>query len=163
MKILIAYASKTGATGKAAKLLAERFSDVTLRDLTVGSPNPNDYEAVILGGSIRMGMLHKDARKWMEEYEEVLKTKKFGCFICHGFSEQAPQLLEQNIPQELLDMAVCVDSFGGELDEKKLRGMDRFITKMMLKPVKGELDFVPCIRTDRIEVFAEAFLRVEDK
>ena len=163
MKVLIAYASKTGATSKAAKFLAERFSNVTLRDLTVGSPNPKDYEAVILGGSIRIGTLHKDARKWLEEYGEVLKTKKFGCFICHGFPEQAPQLLEQNIPQELLDVAVCVDSFGGELDEKKLRGMDRLIMNMMLKSVKGKLDFVPCIRTDRIEVFADAFLRLEEQ
>ena len=162
MKVLIAYASKTGATSKAAKLLAERFSDVTLRDLTVGSPNPNDYEAVILGGSIRMGLLHKDARKWLEEYGEVLKTKKFGCFICHGFSEQAPQLLEQNIPSDLLEVAVCADSFGGELVEKKLRGMDRLVTKMMLKSFKGELDFVPCIRTDRIQVFADTFLKTDD-
>ena len=76
MKILIAYASKTGVTSKAAKLLAERFSDVTLRDLTVGSPNPDDYDAVILGGSIRRGVLHKDARKWLEEYGEVLGESK---------------------------------------------------------------------------------------
>ena len=157
MKILIAYASKTGATSKAAKLLAERFSNVTLRDLTVGSPNPDDYEAVILGGSIRMGVLHKDARKWLEEYGEVLVTKKFGCFICHGFPEQAPQLLEQNIPQELLEVAVCADSFGGELDEKKLRGMDRLIMKMELKSSRVGKDFMPCIRTDRIELFADTF------
>ena len=62
LKVLIAYASKTGSAEKAAKLLGEHFADVTLRDLTVGSPNPKDYDAVIVGGSIRMGTLHKDAR-----------------------------------------------------------------------------------------------------
>lgn len=161
MKILIAYASKTGTTGKAAKLLGERFSNVTLRDLTVGSPNPDDYDAVILGGSIRMGMLHKDARKWLVKNWDVLKTKKFGCFICHGFMDQAPQLIQQNFTQEMLEMAVCCDSFGGELDEKKLRGTDRIIAGLVMKSVQARKDFVPCIRTDRIKVFAETFLETK--
>lgn len=159
MKVLIAYASKTGTTERAAKLLGRQFSNVTLRDLTVGSPNPDDYDAVILGGSIRMGMLHKDARKWLADNWDVLKTKKFGCFICHGFVEQAPQLIEQNFTQEMRDLAVCVDSFGGEMDEKMLRGMDRIIAGLVMKFMqgRGKRDFVPCIRTDRIEVFAETF------
>lgn len=159
MKVLIAYASKTGTTERAAKLLGKRFGNVTLRDLTVGSPNPDDYDAVILGGSIRMGMLHRDARKWLLDNWDVLKTKKFGCFICHGFVEQAPQLIQQNFTQELLDTAVCVDSFGGEMDEKKLKGMDRIIARLVMRSMqgRGRQDFVPCIRTDRIEVFADTF------
>lgn len=161
MKLLIAYASKTGTTGRAAKLLGERFSNVTLRDLTVGSPNPDDYDAVIVGGSIRMGMLHKDARRWLENNWDVLKTKKFGCFICHGFLEQAPQLIEQNFTEEMLEAAVCVDSFGGELDEKKLRGIDRIITRIIMRSTKGREEFVPCIRTDRIEVFADTFKKAD--
>lgn len=55
MKVLIAYAGKTGTTQRAVKLLSEQFSNVVLRDLTVGRPNPEDYDAVIVGGSIRMG------------------------------------------------------------------------------------------------------------
>ena len=124
MKVLIAYAGKTGTTERAAKLLGKRFSNVTLRDLTVGSPNPDDYDAVIVGSSIRMGTLHKDARRWLEDNWDVLKTKKFGCFICNGFIDQAPQLIEQNFSEELLNLAVCVDSFGGELNLKRLKGMD---------------------------------------
>ncbi len=162
MKVLIAYASKTGTTERAAKLLGRRFENVTLRDLTVGSPNPDDYDAVIVGGSIRMGMLHKNARRWLEDNWDVLKTKKFGCFICHGFLEQAPQLIEQNFTEEMLELAVCADSFGGELDEKKLRGADRIITKMVMKTMKGRADFVPCLRTDRIEVFADTFHQTDN-
>lgn len=163
MKVLIAYASKTGTTGRAARLLSERFSDVTLRDLTVGSPNPDDYDAVILGSCIRMGMLHRDARRWLNNNWDVLKTKKFGCFICHGFLDQAPQLLQQSFKQEMLDRAVCYDSFGGELDEKRLKGTDRLIVRLVMKSAEARRDIVPCIRTDRIEVFAEKFLDVQDK
>ena len=133
MKILIAYASKTGTAEKAAKLLGEHFADVTLRDLTVGSPNPKDYDAVIVGGSIRMGTLHKEARKWLYQNWNVLKTKKFGCFICNGFIEQAPQLIEQNFSEEFLDLTVCVDSFGGELNLKRVKGIDRILVKMVIK------------------------------
>lgn len=49
---------------------------------------------------------------------DVVKTKKFGCFICHGFMDQAPKLVQQNFTKEMLDHAVCCDSFGGELEEK---------------------------------------------
>lgn len=163
MRILIAYASKSGTTEKAAKLLSRRFNDVTLRDLTVGSPNPDPYDAVIVGSSIRMGSLHKDARKWLEDNWDVIKTKKFGCFICNGFVDQVPQLLQQNFSQEFLDKAVCVESFGGELDEKKLRGIDLIITKLVMRANQVGTDtFVPCIRTDRIEVMADKFLRLEE-
>lgn len=159
MKILIAYASKTGTAEKAAKLLGEHFADVTLRDLTVGSPNPKDYDAIIVGGSIRMGTLHKDARRWILENWNVLKTKKFGCFICNGFIDQAPQLIEQNFSDELMNLAVCVDSFGGELNVKKLKGMDRIMAKMVLKQINSNdsIEFLPCILTDHIQSFADKF------
>lgn len=159
LKVLIAYASKTGTAEKAAKLLGEHFADVTLRDLTVGRPNPKDYDAVIVGGSIRMGTLHKAARIWLIENWDVIKAKKFGCFICNGFIDQAPQLIEQNFSQELINLAVCVDSFGGEMDLEKLRGLDRFVAKNVMKSMssKGSMDFVPCILTDRIQLFAEKF------
>lgn len=164
MKVLIAYASKTGTAEKAAKLLGECFADVTLRDLTVGSPNPKDYDAVIAGGSIRMGTLHKAARLWLIENWDVIKTKKFGCFICNGFIDQAPKLIEQNFSQELLDLAVCVDSFGGEIDLNRMRGLDRFIAKSVMKSMgsKGSMDFIPCILTDRIQLFAEKFKEDEE-
>lgn len=159
MKVLIAYASKTGSAEKAAKLLGEHFADVTLRDLTVGSPNPKDYDAIIVGGSIRMGTLHKATRKWLIDNWDVIKTKKFGCFICNGFIDQAPQLIEQNFSEELIRLAVCVDSFGGEMDQNRLRGMDRFVAKNVIRSMngKGRMDFVPCILTDRIQLFAEKF------
>lgn len=159
MKILIAYASKTGTAAHAAKLLGEHFADVTLRDLTVGSPNPEDYDAIIVGGSIRMGTLHKAARRWLTDNWNVIKTKKFGCFICNGFVEQAPQLIQQNFTEELLNLAVCVDSFGGEMDLERLTGMDRFVAKMVSNSMKGRgrMDFVPCILPDRIKIFADKF------
>lgn len=158
MKVLIAYASKTGSTEKAAKLLGRRFQNATLRDLTAGNPDPAAYDVVIVGSCIRMGELHRDARKWLEENWNVIRTKKFGCFICNGFMDQVPQLLQQNFSQEFLDRAVCVESFGGELNEKRLRGMDRIITKLVMRVNHMGTDtFVPCIRTDRIEVMAEKF------
>lgn len=163
MKILIAYAGKTGSTEKAAKLLGEHFADVTLRDLTVGSPNPKGYDAIIVGGSIRMGTLHIEARRWILENWDVLKTKKFGCFICNGFIDQVPQLIEQNFSDELINLAVCVDSFGGELNVKKLKGLDRIMVKMVIKKINtnDSIEYLPCILTDRIKLFADKFKKLE--
>lgn len=162
MKVLIAYASKTGTTEKAAKLLGEYFENVTFRDLTVGNPSPRTYDVVIVGSCIRMGTLHKDVKKWLEENWNVIKNKKYGCFICNGFVDQVPQLFQQNFSQEFLDGAVSVESFGGELNLKKMKGLDRIITKLVIKSNQMGTDtFVPCIRTDRIQVMADKFLELE--
>lgn len=156
MRTLIAYASKTGTTAKAAHLLGEKMQDVTLRDLTSGSPNPDDYDRVIMGSSIRMGLLHKAARKWLTDNWNVVKQKQYAFFICNGFIDQAPQIIQSNFSEEALQGAVCVDSFGGEMDYKKLKGMDRFVTKMVMNDRKGKgQDFLPCILTDRIQIFAD--------
>ncbi len=72
MKTLICYASKTGTTKKAAGLLAEYFEDVTVMDLEKEKVNLCDFDCVIIGGSIRMGQLHKAAKKFIIEKKDEL-------------------------------------------------------------------------------------------
>ena len=158
MKVLIAYAGKTGTTEKAAKMLAKHFGNAELADLRTSSPDPRKYDVVIVGSAIRIGMVMKCVRRWLTDNWDVLRDKKKALFICNAFLEQAPRILRDNYSLTLRNSSIIVDSFGGEMDIKKLHGGEKFFVKMILNRMqagRAGKEFVPVILTDRIKVFAD--------
>jgi menaquinone-dependent protoporphyrinogen oxidase len=158
MKVLIAYAGKTGTTAKASAMLAKYFGKAEIADLSKSSPDPGCYDVVIIGSAIRFGMVMKPVRKWLVGNWDVLKDKKKALFICNAFLGQAPSILKDNYSLALRNSSITVDSFGGEMDMKNLHGFDRFFVKMVMNRMragKAGKEFVPVILTDRIRVFAD--------
>ena len=133
MKMLIAYATKTGAAAQCAKRLAALLPGAVVCDLSRETPALSDYDAVIVGGGVRMGRLYRAARDFLRANEGALLQKRRGLFLCSGFPDQAKDALSQNVPAALLAHAVYADSLGGELDAQKLRGMSRLIAAMAQK------------------------------
>jgi menaquinone-dependent protoporphyrinogen oxidase len=158
MKILIAYAGKSGTTEKCAKLLCEKLQGATLADLNRQTPDIGSFDAVVIGGSIRMGQLHTKAKKLIEQNVAELKRKKAAYFICCGFAENAPKLFADNFPKELLDRAVDYQCFGGEMNIDQLHGFDRIVTKMVTKAAAGKETAPPQINRDNIDRLAEKIL-----
>ena len=75
MKLLIAYTSKNGVAKKCAEMLGEELPNTIkydLVDLLEKPPVLDDYDAVVLGGSIHMETLHKKLKKFMQL---ILKNK----------------------------------------------------------------------------------------
>lgn len=159
MKTLIAYASRTGASEKCARMLAERIPDSTLCDLCREKPDPNAYEQVIVGGGVRMGALHVDARQYLDGCKPVLLKKRLGLYLCAGFAEKAGEIFANNVDPELRAHAVACECFGGEIDMSKLRGFDRLITKMALRSFKDAEGraAMPRLLPERVEAFAAKF------
>ena len=159
MKTLIAYASRTGASEKCARMLAERIPDSTLCDLCREKPDPNAYEQVIVGGGVRMGALHVDARQYLDGCKPVLLQKRLGLFLCAGFAENAGEIFANNVDPELRAHAVACECFGGEIDMGKLHGFDRLITKMALRSFKDAEGraAMPRLLPERVEAFAAKF------
>ena len=151
MKTLIAYASKTGTAKKCAELLKERIDSAELCDLSVENPALSAYDNVIVGCGIRMGMFNKPAKKFIEKNAGVLKTKKFGVFVCCGFPNET-EYFSSNFPNGELETAIKA-GFGGELEIEKLRGMDKFIAKAVAKDGKP----LPKINSQAIEDFVKNF------
>lgn len=133
MKTLIIYASKTETTKKCANLLKEKLNDVDISNIKSLSIDINNYDLIIIGSPIRMGLIDKNIKKFLINNLDILKSKKAAYFICCGFKENYLKYFEQNFPQELLYMALIYDTFGGELDLEKQKGFDKFIVKMVSK------------------------------
>lgn len=134
MKTLIVYASKTGKTERCAGILGQNLKDVTIINLTVAqNEDINKYDLIIIGTPIRMGMIHKKVKEFINKNTEILKSKKVAYFICCGFAENYKQYFEQNISKELLEKAIIYDTFGGEMILEKQKGFDKFIVKRVSK------------------------------
>ena len=67
---------------------------------------------------------------------------------------QPDEVLRQNIPHVLLEKAVCADTFGGELEPERLKGIDRLIVRMVTS--SGGAKEAVRIRRERIDAFAAA-------
>jgi len=132
MKTLILYASKTGTTEKCAEILRDKIKDATIQDLSLKQIDPSPYDLIIIGGSIRMGQLHKEVRKYLKNYKDILLNKKVAYFICSIEIDKIEPYFEQ-IDKSLLNKAITYDSFGGELDLEKQSGLDKLVIKIISK------------------------------
>ena len=158
MKILIAYATKTGTTKDCAVRLSALFPthETFLCDLAESNPSPDDYDFVVIGGSIRMGKLDKRVKDYIKRSEAKLKNAKTAFFICNGFSEETENYFEKNFPSELLKKAAVFSSFGGELKSDRQRGLDKVIVKLLLEANSSNDEFIlPTISTEEIGRFAD--------
>ena len=155
MDVLIAYASKTGTTTKCAKILKALVDDATLCDLTKEKPDLSRYNCVIVGGSIRMGALHKASKNFISRNKDTLLKKKCAFFTCNCFLDQSEEYLKKNIPQDLLKKAIAVGSFGGEMNADDQKGIDKFITKMVAKKGNVKENARLHISSEAINKFAE--------
>lgn len=160
MRTVICYASKTGTTEKCAKKLQKLLKEADLCNIEKQKLDLSLYECIIVGGSIRMGHLHKAAKNFIKSNKSILLEKKTAFFICNGFPEQAESFLMQNIDKELLEQAVCAASFGGEVDLTKMKGMDKFIAKAVMNSLKNNPEATPKVNEESIKEFAEILLGV---
>lgn len=129
MKVLVAYASKRGSTREVAEAIAEtlRRHGLSVEIEPAGAvASVEDYGAVVLGGSLYMGRLHADARRFLDAHRAALARRPLAVFA------MGPQTLEESdvagsraqldkalakVPE--LEPAVAV--FGGVVDPSKLR------------------------------------------
>ena len=162
MKLLVVYAGKTGTTEKAAALLGKKLvmlnADVDVYDLCNDTPSPKGYDGVAVGGSIRMGMLHAKAKRFLVVNEEKLLPLPFGVFCCRCGTDDTRALLAKSVPEKLLARAADAASFGGEMDINTLRGFDRFVAKMVSKSDSAGTFHSGGIQDARIDAFAKALV-----
>lgn len=133
MKTIIVYASKNGTTEKCVLKLKNYIGDVDVVNLLNENPSIDSYDKVIIGSAVRMGTLMKEVRKFIHSNEDKLKGKKYGIFVCNGFVDKTDEVIKANLSSEVIKSAIAIMSFGGELDINKLKGMDKFITKIVSK------------------------------
>lgn len=113
MKIMIAYATKSGASKKCAEILKQQLPGSEIFNLDDKFNDPDNYDVVIIGSGVRMGKLYKPARKFMKNYQTVLLKKKVACFFCNADPKANQDIIDKNYSKELIASLITIDSFGG--------------------------------------------------
>ena len=139
MSILVAYASKHGAT----QWIAERIA-ATLRaagqDAEVQRVEAvgdlAGYEAFVIGSAIYYGSWMKEATEWVHRNQSVLANRPLWLFSSGPLGAEVKDAEQQ--PKEIADFQKLIKSrdhriFFGSLDHNKLS----FTERMVLKAVRA--------------------------
>lgn len=164
-KILIVYASKTGSTKTAARLLAQSLSgrDVTLCSVTDAESDPGGYDVVVMGASIRYGKLYKPMREYLQKWETVLAQKQTGYFLLCGYPDSMDEYYDRVLTEEQRERAFSLSCFGGEMVPAHATNLwDKLILKIERENILGgghngdqrEDMVLPTISEENIAVFA---------
>jgi menaquinone-dependent protoporphyrinogen oxidase len=144
-QVLVAYATKYGATAEIAEKIGEVLRQAGLRADVLPADRVSDltpYKAVVLGSGVYIGKWRKEAVKFLKANETVLAGKLVWLFSSGPTGEGEPVELTQGwrFPGKLQPIADRIGPhdiavFHGAVDLNKLN----FIEKWMIKNVKAPL------------------------
>lgn len=163
-RVLVAYASKYGATSEIAEKIGVVLREAGLETDVLDVERVKDlsgYRAVVLGSAVYIGQWRKEAARFLQNHESVLAGKLVWLFSSGPTNEGDPGELLQgwNFPDKLQPVADRIGPhdvvvFHGALNADKLN----FIEKWMIKNVKAPVgDFRDW---DSITTWAEAIATV---
>jgi len=136
-KILVAYASKYGATAEIAEKIGEVLRKAGLPADVLPVKQVSDltpYTAVILGSAVYIVQWRKEAVKFLKANEKLLAERPVWIFSSGPMEEGDPvELLKGwRFPEKIRPVIesiqpVDIAVFGGVLDMKKLNPLERFM------------------------------------
>ena len=129
-EILITYATKHGSTQEVAETIAAKLAEAGLETNTVPVDDVRSldgYEAVVLGGPLYMGRLHRDARAFLRRFRTELAAKPVAVFALGPLEDEPEQWegarrqLDRALAQYPGAEPASVGLFGGAIDPETLR------------------------------------------
>jgi menaquinone-dependent protoporphyrinogen oxidase len=146
------YATKHGAAGEVAKRIAAKIGASELFNLKQKDiPMLNQFDCVIIGSSVYAGMIRGEAKRFVKNNADVLKSKRLGLFLsCMNTSDDS-KYFEMNFPPEIVRLAKAKECMGGIFDPQKAGAIGRFIMKIAAK----KTEYTDNISDEKISSFAE--------
>lgn len=145
MKTLIVYCSSHGTTEKAVSVLCENIEGEVLavdlkRDKILF--DLEDYDGVIIGGSIHAGEIQRKIKQFIKQHHDVLLEKEVGLFLCCiRDGDIAVEQFNHAFPQDLRKNSAAMGLFGGEFLVSKMNFFERQVVKKVDNVLKDESHF----------------------
>lgn len=142
MKILIVYGSKHGSTEECSINIKEELEDEHQVDLFnikgFGQFQISDYDLIIIGSAIYMGMPLKEIGMFININKEVLINNNLCLFTCNCQKGNiALEQMKTAYTEELYNRALLKTEFGGRLSKEKMNFFEKTITKFISKKDKN--------------------------
>jgi menaquinone-dependent protoporphyrinogen oxidase len=144
-KVLVAYATKYGATTEVAQKIGQVLEQAGLQTEVLPADNVGDlgpYGAVVLGSAVYVGQWRKEAARFLEANEQALAERPVWLFSSGPTGEGDPVELTQGwrFPEKLQPIADRIGPrevalFHGAADPDKLNLLHKWMLKMVKAPV----------------------------
>ena len=155
MKTLILYATKHGATREVAERIASCIDSAVTRDLKSSEiPDVAEFDCIVIGSSIYVGGIRKEAKAFLSVNAEKLRNKKLGLFLCGMLENEAEKCFSENFSPEILQSSVAKSFLGGKFDPDNANAFERLAMKIATK----ESGFVDMVSEEKIKQFAGGFI-----
>ena len=171
--ILILYASVDGQTKKISSYISDQLKqkgvEVDMLEVTTFNSEPNTYDALILGSSIRYGVHHPVMIDYINSNRGWLDTHKTAFFSVNLVARKPEKNKADTNPyvikffKGLSWKPNLVEVFAGKLDYKKYPFFDRIMIQFIMWMTKGPTDKNTKIEyTDwvRVEQFTDKMLEL---
>jgi len=153
MKTIILYATKHGAAGEIARRIAEKMDGADTHNLKQGgAPDLSGYDCVIIGSSIYAGMIRTEAKAFLSQNADALRSKKLGLYVCGLGTEKENEVLSAAFPEDLLRNAKAARLLGGIFDPSKAGFFERLVIKIVTK----KSEYTDTIDDGKIDMFVHA-------
>jgi menaquinone-dependent protoporphyrinogen oxidase len=152
MSYLIVYMSRHGTTAKVVDMLVEKLGQENTRCVNLeqeDAPSLNDFQTIIIGGSVRAGTIQRDLREFCSRNFETLIKKRLGLFMCFMNYDLQDVEFEDSFPQDLRAHAVAKGLVGGEFLLERMSMLER----LAVKKVKGIEESVSRLDYNAIDEF----------
>lgn len=144
MKVLVAYASRYGATEEIAMVIGQALYDagleVDVRDVRTVE-GPEGYTAVVLGSAVYAGQWQESAAKFLQKHAAELAKRPVWLFSSGPTGEgDAVELMKGwNFPENLRETAERIHPqeivfFHGYLNLERMNLAERMLIKAMRAP-----------------------------
>jgi menaquinone-dependent protoporphyrinogen oxidase len=150
-KVLVAYATKYGATAEIAEKIGEVLRQAGLAADVVPADRAGDvsgYLAVVLGSAVYIGQWRKEAAKFLQANESALAGRPVWLFSSGPTGEGDPVELLQgwHFPGKLQPIADRIGAreitvFHGAVDAGKLNFLERWMLKNVPSPIGDYRDW----------------------
>lgn len=150
MKTLIVYGTNYGTTENVAKTIKSKISDqVEIVDIKRSPvPNLSEFNKIVIGSGVKIGMIKKELKSWMNNNCDEIISKKVFLFLCASTTkaEDIEKIWTANYPEKILSSAITKISVGGVLDFNKMG----FFDKLIIKKVTGQNESSSTLKSDEI-------------
>lgn len=151
MTVLVAYATHSGATRTLAETLTAALRatglEVDLADIE-DHPDPDGYEAVVLGSAVRVESLEKPAVTWTQTHQDLLSRVPFAVFSCSGSASDPGKGGRQKAMDSFLDSSllspIAVRNFPGWVLMDRIPLHERVLLRSMRTPT-GDFRDLPAV------------------
>ena len=155
MSTAIMYMSKHGTTEKIAELIKTKVDSYQSHIFNLkktGSIDLENFDTIIIGGSIHVGSIPKKLRQFINSNLTILLKKRIALFlVCMHKDEKRDEQFTNAFPQELRKISIANGLMGGEFNFDKMN----FIEKAIIKKIAGKSSSVSEIDYKAIEDFVK--------